>query len=107
MIVAAKQSEAGAELSSYIDETVSSIQAFASGHAFRVFQVAARPPVDAKVPFAHGLPTLLRFWMGHDSIKDARKMIHLPSGSRREMDRYLEAVLARSELKEAYDVTQL
>jgi hypothetical protein len=98
---------AGAALRSYIDETARAVREVARGREMRIHEIAARPPVNAKVPFAHGLPTLLRSWMDHERVIVHKPTVFSVGATAREFNRYTETVLARSGLVSAYDISQI
>ena len=104
VVVEALQTESDTSLMPFLTDTINVIKAAAPSREFQVFEVAARPPVNAKVPFAHGLPTLLRSWMGHDEVQTPKRSVFFPSNPSRQMGRYTGAVLARSGIGEHYDV---
>ena len=78
----------------------------APSRRFKVFEVAARPPVKATVPFAHGLPTLLRAWVGDDEVELSKRTLFYPANPIRQFSRYTEAVIERNDLGERYDVAR-
>ncbi len=104
VVVEALEQDNDSSLKPFLDDTIAAVKAAATGRVLRVFEVAARPPVDAKLPFAHGLPTLLRWWMGHDEITPVKHAIYYPDNPARQMDRYTRAVVQRNGLEEVYDV---
>ena len=102
----AADAEDGADVQSYIDDTVKAVKASAPGRLFNTFEVAARPPLDAKVPFAHGLPTLLRSWMDREGDKTLKASLYLPANPVREINRYTGSIVNRLGLEGSYDVAQ-
>jgi len=68
------------------------------------FEIAARPE-NPKVPFAFGLPTLLRSWMDEPPTR-SRARIYLPSLNQqtREATRFVASAISRARLEELYDV---
>jgi hypothetical protein len=107
VIVEASQTGTDVSLKPFIADTITAIETISLGRQFRVFEVAARPPVDAKIPFAHGLPTLLRSWMGHDEISESKRAIYYPSNPSRQMSEHTRAALIRNGIGEHYDVIPL
>jgi hypothetical protein len=104
VVVEALHTGTDTSLKPFLADAITAIKAVASGKECRVFEVAARPPVDAKVPFAHGLPTLLRSWMGHDELWATKREIYYPSNPSRQISGHTRAVLARRGIGEHYDV---
>lgn len=95
VIEAITQEDSGAT-NAYVENAVAAIRALSAAHKFNVFQIAARPAVDAKTPFAHGLPTLLRSWiepLNETGIVQSH-LSYVPL--LRQMYRYSESVLARA-----------
>ncbi len=107
LVVEALQSEGGDSLASFLEETIKVVRDVAPHRQFRLFEVAARPPVEARVPFAHGLPTLLRAWMDHDEVSGGGRPLFYPAHEGRQFNRYTAAVLARESLGERYNATQI
>lgn len=95
VIEAIARDESGAT-ERYVEDAISTIGALSANHQFNAFKVAARPPVNAKTPFAHGLPTLLRSWVGDAPAQKAEKAHALQVPLGRQMYRYSETVLARA-----------
>ena len=71
--------------------------------AAKVFEIAARPTTP-RVPFAFGLPTLLRYWLEEPSV-GSRGVMYTPRHSKgsRESTRFSESVF-RGQLEGSYDV---
>jgi energy-coupling factor transporter ATP-binding protein EcfA2 len=92
-------------LMSFIDETKQVVQKVA-GSALEVqfFQVAARPE-NRKVPFAFGIPTLLRSWVKEPSLPE-RPKLYMPGthNDSREITRFAKSVAVDQRLEEFYDV---
>jgi hypothetical protein len=66
------------------------------------FEIAARPN-NSKVPFAFGLPTLLRYWLQQPSV--LRLTLYMPSiNDTRETTRFARSVVQRQQLGDLYDV---
>jgi hypothetical protein len=67
------------------------------------FEVAARPR-SSRVPFAFGLPTLLRYWVQEPSIP--RLKLYMPEvvNDTREPTRFVKSVVENQRLRESYDV---
>ena len=103
VVVEAIQREGATDLKTFLDETLRALRGVAVEYEVRVHEVAARPPVVAKVPFAHGLPTLLRSWMDHDSVRPVKQVVYSSTNSSREIDRYTRSVIACRELTSEYD----
>jgi hypothetical protein len=107
VVVEAIQSGNSTDVVDYIDETAKAIRGAASGRKVRIHEVAARPPASAKVPFAHGLPTLLRSWMDHEPVEASKQAVYTLVNPRREFNRYTDVVLARNDLAETYDISHI
>jgi hypothetical protein len=107
LVVEAFQREGVTDLRSFVEETLRAVQGVATGYEVRVHEVAARPPVVAKVPFAHGLPTLLRSWMDHDTIQPVKRSVYSIVNPSREIDRFTRAVMARIELTGESDASRI
>ena len=107
LVVEAIQRESATDLKTFIDDTLRALRSVAIGYEVRVHEVAARPPVVARVPFAHGLPTLLRSWMGHESMHSFKLGLSSIAKPSREIDRYTRAVIARKELTSDYDTPSI
>ena len=107
LITRVLQEQGDSTIRSFLNETIRAVTAVAGDRQITVHEVAARPPVDAKVPFAHGLPTLLRSWMGHDQHGPKKMSVYSVSGSQRDFNRYTDTVLTSYGLAEAYEHTQI
>jgi Double-GTPase 2 len=92
------------EVRDFINATKSSLVAISSRFEIRFHEIAARPSLNAKVPFAHGLPTLLRSWMSNARQLRDRAIVYSPKQTRREFDRFTTAIIARRHLENVYDV---
>jgi hypothetical protein len=68
------------------------------------FEIAARPR-NTKLPFAFGLPTLLRSWL-REPVCPARVTLYVPDAQTdaREAMRFAKAVVEDQRLAEFYDV---
>jgi len=93
------------EIEAFVLETKASLSALKTNlPALAYFEVAARPE-SKTVPFAHGLPTLLRRWLGAPQIRQqARLYMPIETGSAREMSRFAAGVIDRQRLGESYDI---
>lgn len=106
LVVESMEAENAETIVAYIEETKRTIQAVAPDRTFLFHEIAARPPAGAKIPFAHGVPTLLRSWMGHETTHSGKARLYLLKDPRREIDRYTEATVARRELRSTYDLAR-
>lgn len=89
----------------FIAETKEALQSVLRDEATsEVFEIAARP-TNRKLPFAFGLPTLLRLWLREPPMPD-RVNLYLPRPHKamREAARFATAVFDAGESKESYDV---
>jgi hypothetical protein len=107
IVVESIASARGLETREFIEATKAALKAIASSFEVRFHEIAARPSRKAKVPFAHGLPTLLRSWMGQASEQRVASPVYLPSAPSREFGRFTEAMLKQIELENVYDVRRL
>jgi hypothetical protein len=107
IVVEALGSPEGSEVRAFIDATRSALASIAANFKVRFHEIAARPSVNAKVPFAHGLPTLLRSWMDNSRNEDERILVYAPAVKLREFNRFTDAVIARNHLEKIYDVRRL
>lgn len=105
LVVEVLDSSASKETQEFIKTTKSVLKAIAPQYELRFHEVAARPYRNAKVPFAHGLPTLLRSWVGQE--RSERPAIFLSTVPSREFGRFTEAVIARSGIASKYDVRRI
>lgn len=88
----------------FITQTCAELTAIAKRNGTtRAFEIAARP-TTAKVQFAFGVPTLLRYWL-QDPATPARAKIYLPrkSADMGEAARFAKSVFT-AEVEGAYDV---
>lgn len=92
---AVNQDQSGAT-AKYIEDAVETMRSLSSEYKFEAFKVAARPPVDAKTPFAHGLPTLLRSWMDAPNENEVGQSYSPFVPLQRQMYRFSESVLAQA-----------
>jgi HrpA-like RNA helicase len=95
-----------AEMLAFIADTKAVLSETASGYEIRFHEVAARP-TSRLVPFAHGLPTLLRSWFTSATSRAQKPQVTLASAPMREIARFTEAVLASSRMEGDYDVRRL
>jgi hypothetical protein len=109
VIVAAMEADSlqANDIGAFIDDTKSALRKTAGDFEIVFHEVAARPPKDAKIPFAHGLPTLLRSWMGHNRSLTQRESIFLGNAQSREFSRYTEAVIFSKRLEGQYVIHRL
>jgi hypothetical protein len=107
IVVEALESPDGSNVQAFIDATRSTLASIASGFEVRFHEIAARPSAKAKVPFAHGLPTLLRSWMDDSRKENERTLVYSPASKLREFNRFTDAVIARNHLEKIYDVRRL
>jgi hypothetical protein len=103
-VVEALESPEGSDVRAFIDSSKSSLASVAVGFTVRFHEVAARPSLKARVPFAHGLPTLLRSWMDHVRPSNDRTVVYAPASKLREFNRFTDSVIARNHLENLYDV---
>jgi hypothetical protein len=83
----------------FVEETKAVLVAAAQGRNLNFHEVAARPTRKAAVPFAHGLPTLLRSWMsGREAACEVLPAYSLKHPSR-EINRMTEAMLLQANEK--------
>jgi hypothetical protein len=95
------------EITGFIESTKSTLQALSKDFEFRFHEVAARPAKEAKVPFAHGLPTLLRSWMEHDNIPAVRIPVFSIVKPEREFWHFTDVTIIENELENQYNVRRL
>jgi len=91
-------------LMSFISDTKRELQDVAGKVMVpQFFEVAARPE-NTKLPFAFGLPTLLRYWLEEPTVP--RVKLYVPQGSpdAREAVSFAQAVVQTQRLQEFYDV---
>jgi hypothetical protein len=92
-------------LMSFISETTKALESAARDvAASEIFEIAARP-TNRKLPFAFGLPTLLRYWLREPSA-ETRVSLYLPRPHKamRESTRFATSVFETGEMKEFYDI---
>jgi hypothetical protein len=91
-------------VTSFVANTRSALEATAAKiNDTRIFEIAARPATP-KVPFAFGLPTLLRYWLQEPELPKRVKMyLPRPSAEMREAARFVTSVF-RGEPEASYDV---
>ncbi len=106
-IVADSVSKDSIEATSFIERIRSALTDSAKGRNIRFHQLAARPPKNAKIPFAYGLPTLLRSWMNNDLLSPERPKLFLHESPDREFARFTEAVIVNERLEHQYDIHRL
>jgi hypothetical protein len=95
------------DVEEFIDQMKKALAEVASNHTVEFHDIAARPHRNAKVPFAHGLPTLLRSWMRQKTQAGIPTFL-LSQKPQREFGRFSSSVLKRYSLKgQSYDVRQL
>jgi hypothetical protein len=104
IVVEALESPEGSEVRAFIVATRSALASIALGFDVRFHEIAARPSLKAKVPFAHGLPTLLRSWMDVSRNENGRILVYAPANRLREFNRFTDAVISRNHLEKIYDV---
>jgi hypothetical protein len=107
VVVEALESPESSDVQAFIDATRSALASIASSFEVRFHEIAARPSLNAKVPFAHGLPTLLRSWMDNSRNEDEQTVVYAPATKLREFNRFTDAVIARNHLEKIYDVRRL
>jgi hypothetical protein len=104
VVVSALESEKQYEVKLFIAETKVALKAAASNFEVRFHEIAARPPKEAKVPFAHGLPTLLRSWMDRNVFPSQKATLFTRGIPSREIFRFTEAVVQSNQLEGQYDI---
>lgn len=106
-VIVADMDDNWSDTPAFIESTKNVLRDTAKNFEVRFHELAARPSLDAKVPFAHGLPTLLRSWMGRDQAP-AKRINVFPTGVQsREFSRFTEAVIGRGRLEGHFDVHSL
>ena len=106
-LIVQSQSKSGThELKDFIADTRTALNELASDYEVRFHEVAARPTSEL-VPFAHGLPTLLRSWFTPISGHPLGRQLTLTNDPSREIARFTEAVLASTRMVDCYDVRRL
>jgi hypothetical protein len=106
VVVDALSGSDSANIQEFLESTRAALASMAAGFDIRFHEVAARPSKGAKVPFAHGLPTLLRSWMARPRMQEAREVSYVASGLR-EFSRFTSAVIRLKHLEAYYDVRQV
>ena len=94
------------ELKIFLADTKATLNKLASDYEVRFHEVAARP-TSTLVPFAHGLPTLLRSWFTSAPSRALRRQLTLINASDREMGRFTAAVLASTRTDYGYDILRV
>ena len=91
-------------LSSFIGETKSALLDTLKTVATPEFVEIAARPRNSRLPFAFGLPTLLRYWL--DERKNSRPKLYVPEvrKSASEAIRFAKSVVEEQRLGEFYDV---
>jgi hypothetical protein len=92
-------------LVSLISETKKTLQETAKNvGTLQFFEIAARP-TNSSLPFAFGLPTLLRYWLKEPS-GPVRTRLYVPAADKnvREATRFGKSVVEIERLEEFYDV---
>jgi Double-GTPase 2 len=107
VIVSAMESDKAGELTDFMQHARTALSTTARDFRIHFHELAARPPKNAKVPFAHGLPTLLRSWMGYDQAPDERPAVFLPAGPSREFAHFTNALMASKKLEDRYVIHRL
>lgn len=105
LVAATADTAEGSEVIEFINETKAILMALASRFVVRFHEIAARPERTAKVPFAHGLPTLLRSWMSEKAEAVSKTTLFLSGDN--EFNRFTGAVLTKHKLEKVYDVRRL
>jgi hypothetical protein len=102
LVMASPSQEA---LATFVDHTKQLLTNIAGKDVvLRFFEVAARPETP-KVPFAFGLPTLLRSWVNEPSPPERLRLyMPIPQTESREFARLAKSVAAEQQLEEFYDV---
>ena len=91
-------------LASFILDTRKALQETAAKLANpQFFEIAARPR-NSRVPFAFGLPTLLRYWLQEPSIPRLKLYMPEVDNETREPTRFVKSVVENQRLGESYDV---
>lgn len=94
------------EIRNYATETREILKrlAAADGRDLKFHEVAARPETKL-LPFAHGVPTLLRAWFDHDEVP-SRARLYLPEtrSDDREISRFSRSSARNYRLGDHYDV---
>jgi hypothetical protein len=104
VVVAAIRNDNAGEIASFIERTKSTLTSVAKNFDIRFHQVATRPPKDASIPFAYGVPTLLRSWMADTPAKPRLTKLYLGPKADREFSRFTEAVIATNRLEDRYAI---
>ena len=108
LVIEAIQVPDGAPIEQFVESTKTSLASIAQQFNIRFHEIAARPSRQAKVPFAHGLPTLLRSWMSNSAKKDERQIAYVSSiGDPREFNRFTSAAITLRGLEKKYDVQRI
>lgn len=105
LIVEAMDGPDGQKTREFVEGTKDALKSIASNYVVRVHEIAARPSRRAKVPFAHGLPTLLRSWMAKREILEGAT-IYVPQRTNREFSRFTEATILKQGAEEQAHVVR-
>jgi len=101
LVVSSKQST---EVISYVEQTRKAFAKVIGERCAVIFhEIAARPESKA-LPFAHGLPTLLRSWMTEPDIPQRRTLYLTDAENERELARLVRRVAATPGLEDAFNV---
>jgi double-GTPase-like protein len=97
-----------AQIKSYVNETREALSHLAAGNGreLQFYEVAARPETKL-LPFAHGVPTLLRAWFGPgrgEVMNQSRVYLTRAQDGDREISRFSETVADTDRLGGSYDV---
>jgi double-GTPase-like protein len=107
VIVEALEAKQPEDIQQFIVDTKETLRRIATPFQVRFHEVAARPPKSAKVPFAHGVPTLLRSWMDHEQLSKSLRHVVFEPAPTREFERFTDAVIMRNGLQEFYDIRRV
>lgn len=104
-VVASLESPQQKETLKYIEMFKQIISSLVSQTRVLTFNEVAARPTSQKLPFAHGVPTLMKQWVEPDA-KPTPPSLHLPKRDRdsREMSRYSEAMLKVHQTENVYDI---
>lgn len=93
------------EINSFIDGTKESLAKTVAGYRVVFHEVAARPTAPA-LPFAHGVPTLLRSWMDSE-VSESKPSIFTFEKPMRELERYINTQVDACRIPGEYNVHKL
>jgi len=101
LVLTAPEVESSAE---FVLETQAALRNTVGGRGINFFEVAARPETE-KLPFAHGMPTMLRSWLQNQGSGTSRTT-YLSSGTKsdREFSRFSKRAFTHSNLKDSIHV---